>query len=349
MGEGFQVMFNNIGDDIIVIVLCGGLQVEINLVIICEQVLMLFILFGISCDVQGWLLLLLELLQVVNLVFKFDGIDVNVQFRGVGLQVWVVYDKVKIVEGCKFVIGLCEIVVGQGVKGQFCDMEVGRMLILGNQVWIVVGVFVIGDVYDLELWIDVDMLVIIYQCSVWQLISVCIEGKVGFDQFKVVVVVDLCLKLDVEIICVYYSKQGGGLIKLIDIFGKVIGMIMVVGVVFGVFNIMYVVVVMCVCEIVIMCVIGFRGLLVVMVVMLEMMLLVLFGGLFGCVVVWLLFNGYSVFIIGSNFSVVVFKFYVLLELLWIGLKWVLGIGLVGGLFLVLCVVCLLIIMVLCEI
>jgi putative ABC transport system permease protein len=36
--------------------------------------------------------------------------------------------------------------------------------------------------------------------------------------------------------------------------------------------------------------------------------------------------------IGSNFSAVVFKFHVSPELLWSGLKWALGIGLVGGLF-----------------
>ncbi|HEC0141133.1 TPA: ABC transporter permease, partial [Escherichia coli] len=62
------------------------------------------------------------------------------------------------------------------------------------------------------------------------------------------------------------------------------------------------------------------------------MLLALLGGLLGCTVAWLLFNGYSVSTIGSNFSAVVFKFHVSPELLWTGLKWALGIGLVGGLF-----------------
>jgi len=35
---------------------------------------------------------------------------------------------------------------------------------------------------------------------------------------------------------------------------------------------------------------------------------------------------------GSNFSTIVFAFDVNLSLLWMGLKWALGIGLVGGLF-----------------
>ena len=50
------------------------------------------------------------------------------------------------------------------------------------------------------------------------------------------------------------------------------------------------------------------------------------------VLAWLVFNGYTVSTLGQNFSQVVFQFRVSPELLWTGLKWALGIGLVGGLF-----------------
>ena len=78
--------------------------------------------------------------------------------------------------------------------------------------------------------------------------------------------------------------------------------------------------------------IGFRGLPVVVAVMLETMLLALLGGLLGAGIAWLVFNGYTVSTLGQNFSQVVFQFRVSPELLWTGLKWALGIGLVGGLF-----------------
>ncbi|MEO8366963.1 MAG: ABC transporter permease, partial [Pseudoxanthomonas sp.] len=78
--------------------------------------------------------------------------------------------------------------------------------------------------------------------------------------------------------------------------------------------------------------IGFRGTPVVMAVMLETMLLALLGGLLGGFIAWAIFNGYSVATLGANFSQVVFQFKVSPELLWSGLKWALGIGLVGGLF-----------------
>ncbi|KAG1387859.1 hypothetical protein G6F60_013945 [Rhizopus arrhizus] len=99
MGEGFQATLNNTGDDTTAIVLRGGSQAETNSVITREQVPTLSTLPGISRDAQGRPMLSPELSQVVNLVSKADGTDVNAQFRGGGPQAWAVHDKVKIIEG----------------------------------------------------------------------------------------------------------------------------------------------------------------------------------------------------------------------------------------------------------
>ena len=332
MGEGFQATLDSTGDDTTAIVLRGGSQAETNSVITRDQVPLLGTLPGVARDAQGRALLSAELSQVVNLVSKSDGTDVNAQFRGVGDMAWAVHDKVKIVQGRAFKPGLREIVVGQGAQGQFRDMDVGRTLTLGNQTWTVVGVFASGDAHDSELWTDVQTLATTYQRGAYQSISARTEGKPGFEQFKAAVAADPRLKLDVETTRTYYRKQGGNLNTLISILGTVIGAIMAVGAVFGALNTMYAAVATRAREIATMRAIGFRGLPVVTAVMLETMLLALVGGLLGCAVAWLVFNGYSVSTIGSNFSAVVFKFHVSPELLWSGLKWALGIGLVGGLF-----------------
>lgn len=332
MGEGFQSTLNSTGDDTTAIVLRGGSQAETNSVITREQVPLLSTLPGVSRDEKGHALLSPELSQVVNLESKADGTDVNAQFRGVGEMAWAVHDRVRIVEGRKFATGKREMVVGEGARSQFKGMEVGNTLTLGNQAWTVVGVFASGDAHDSELWTDADTLATTYQRSAFQSISVRTDGKPGFEQFKTAVAADPRLKLDVETTRVYYSKQGGGLTTLINILGKVIGAIMAIGAVFGALNTMYAAVATRAREIATMRAIGFRGLPVVTAVMLETMLLALVGGLLGCAVAWLVFNGYSVSTIGSNFSAVVFKFHVSPELLWSGLKWALGIGLVGGLF-----------------
>ncbi|MCZ7153672.1 FtsX-like permease family protein, partial [Salmonella enterica] len=66
--------------------------------------------------------------------------------------------------------------------------------------------------------------------------------------------------------------------------------------------------------------IGFRGLPVVVAVMLETLLLALLGGLIGALLAWLVFNGYTASTLSGNFSQVVFQFQVGPELVWTGLK-----------------------------
>ena len=332
MGEGFQATLNSTGDDTTAIVLRGGSQAETNSVITRDQVPLLSTLPGVAKDAQGRALISPELSQVVNVASRADGTDVNAQFRGVGEMAWAVHDKMKIIEGRRFNTGLREIVVGKGAQAQFQGLEIGRTLTLGNQAWTVVGVFASGDAHESELWTDAETLAATYQRSAWQSISVRTEGKAGFEQFKAAVAGDPRLKLDVETTRAYYAKQGGGLSTLISVLGTVIGAIMAIGAVFGALNTMYAAVATRAREIATMRAIGFRGLPVVTAVMLETMLLALLGGLLGGAVAWAIFNGYSVSTIGSNFSQVVFQFKVSPELLWSGLKWALGIGLVGGLF-----------------
>ncbi len=332
MGQGFQATLNSTGDESTAIVLRGGSQAETNSVITRDQVPLLSTVPGVAKDSQGKPMISPELSQVVNLVSKGDGTDVNAQFRGVGEMAWAVHDKVKITEGRRFNPGLREIVVGKGAQGQFRGLEVGKSLTLGNQQWTVVGVFNSGDAHDSELWTDAETLANTYQRSAWQSITVRTDGEAGFKQFKAGVAADPRLKLDVETTKAYYAKQGGGLNTLIKVLGTVIGAIMAVGAVFGALNTMYAAVATRAREIATMRAIGFRGVPVVTAIMLETMLLALIGGLLGGLVAWAIFNGYSVSTIGSNFSQVVFQFKVSPELLWSGLKWALGIGLVGGLF-----------------
>ncbi|WIX06652.1 ABC transporter permease [Xanthomonas oryzae] len=332
MGRGFEVTLNSTGDDTTAIVLRGGSQAETNSVITRDLVPLIGALPGIAKDVQGRAMISPELSQVVNLVSKSNGTDMNAQFRGVGEQGWAVHDKVKIVDGRRFGTGLREIVVGKGAQNQFRGLDVGRTLSLGNQTWTVVGVFASGDAHDSELWTDAQTLASTYQRSAWQSISARTEGKAGFDRFRAAMAADPRLKLDVDTTRSYYGKQGGGLSKLIGILGTVIGAIMAVGAVFGALNTMYAAVATRAREIATMRALGFRSTPVVMAVMLETMLLALLGGVLGGAIAWAVFNGYSVSTLGSNFSQVVFQFKVSPELLWSGLKWALGIGLVGGLF-----------------
>jgi putative ABC transport system permease protein len=332
MGEGFKATLASTGGTDTAIILRGGSQAETNSVITRDQVPLLESLDGIRRGPDGRALVSAELSQVVNLPTRADGTDANVQFRGVGPSAWVLRPKLKIVNGRKFSPGLREIVVGRGAQTQFRGLEVGRTLKLANQMWTVVGVFAAGDSHDSELWADVDVLGPAYQRQAYQSVTAKLDGKGGFKRLKAALAGDPRLKLDVMTTHDYYAKQSERLATFLSILGKVIGAIMALGAIFGALNSMYAAVSGRAREIATMRAIGFRGLPVVTAVMLETMLLALVGGVIGAGLAWLLFNGHSVSTLGNNFSQVVFQFRVSPALLWTGLKWALGIGLIGGLF-----------------
>lgn len=331
MGEGFQATLSAAGNDETAIVLRGGSQAETNSVITRSQVPLLSSLPGIEKDADGKPLLSAELSQVVNLQSKADGSDTNVQFRGIGDDAFRVREGVRIIEGRAPASGLREIAAGRGAHAQFRGLDVGNALMLGNQQWTVVGIFESGDAYESELWSDAQTLATTYNRGAYQSVLVR-TGKEGFESFKAAVEADPQLKLDVITTRAYFAGQSRGLKTLLTALGTVIGGIMAVGAVFGALNTMYAAVATRAREIATMRAIGFRGTPVVTAVMLETMLLALAGGVLGGVVAWVLFNNYSVSTLGNNFSQVVFQFKVTPELLWTGLKWALGIGLVGGLF-----------------
>ncbi len=331
MGEGFQATLEAAGNDETAIVLRGGSQAESNSVILREQVPLLASLPGIERDEEGRPLVSAELSQVVSLPTRADGSDANVQFRGIGEEAFRVRRNVRLVEGRAPGTGLREVAVGRGAQAQFRGLELGQSLLLGNQQWSVVGVFASGDAYESELWGDAQTVATTYQRPAYQSLLVR-TGSDGYATFKAAVEDDPRLKLDVSTTRAYFAKQSGGLKTLLQVLGSVIGGIMAIGAVFGALNTMYAAVAARAREIATLRAIGFRGLPVVTAVLLETMLLALAGGLLGGIVTWLVFNNYSVSTLGNNFSQVVFQFRVTPALLWTGLKWALGMGLVGGLF-----------------
>jgi putative ABC transport system permease protein len=332
MGEGFAATLKGTGNDTTAIILRGGAQAETNSVITRDQVPLISNLAGIAKSADGRPAISPELSQVVNMVTKADRTDANAQLRGVGEAAWTLRPQIKLINGRKFKPGMRELVVGQRAQQQYVGLEIGKQIELANQQWAIVGVFASGDSHDSELWADADTLASTYSRQSFQSVTAKLDGKDGLKALKAAMAADPRLKLDVDTTRNYYGKQSEGLTKLINVLGIVIGTIMAIGAVFGALNTMYAAVAGRAREIATMRAIGFRGLPVVVAVMLETMLLALLGGLLGAALAWLVFNGYSVSTLSANFSQVVFQFKVSPELLWTGLKWALGIGLIGGLF-----------------
>ena len=332
MAAGFEATLNRTGNETTAIVLRGGSMAETNSVISREQVPLISQLDGIARDDAGRPIVSPELSQVVNLQTRADGLDANAQLRGVGPGAWALRPQVEVVEGRRFEGGRRELVVGIGAARQYVGLDVGSTVELANQPWTVVGHFASGDSHESELWADAEVLGATYQRTSYQSVTVQLDGETGFDRLKAAMAADPRLKLDVSTTRDYYGKQSEGLTKVIEVLGTVVGTIMAIGAVFGALNTMYAAVATRAREIATLRALGFRGVPVVVAVMLETMLLALLGGILGAALAWLVFNGYTAATLSGNFSQVMFEFQVGPELMWTGLKWALGIGLVGGLF-----------------
>jgi putative ABC transport system permease protein len=225
------------------------------------------------------------------------------------------------------------LIAGKGARSQFANVDIGSSINLNGQRWTVVGVFESDDAYDSEIWGDADIVGPAYRRgSSTTSVTAQLTDAAAFDAFKAALASDPRLKVEARTTRAYYSEQSARLATFIDILGITIGAIMAIGAVFGALNTMYAAVAARTREIATLRAIGFRGVPVIVSVLLETMLLGLLGGLIGAGVAWLLFDHYTVSTLGSNFSQVVFAFDVSPSLLWTGLKWALAIGFVGGLF-----------------
>ena len=332
MGEGFRQTLQQTGNAETAIVLRGGATAELSSGVARSSVTVIEQQPGILRNAQGKPLASAELVVVANIPKKGTGTDANVEIRGVGEQAFAVRQNVRIVEGRVFAPGMRELVVGKGALAQFVGLAPGSTLNLANQQWTITGVFESGDAHESELWGDVATVSATYRREGYQSVTVRLTSAAAIDELKAALASDPRLKVEAKTTSDYYSAQSEGLTRAIRVIGIVIGIIMAIGAVFGALNTMYAAVATRAREIATLRAIGFRGLPVVVSILLETMLLALAGGLLGAAIAWLIFNNYTVSTLGSNFSQVVFAFKVSPALIWNGLKWALAIGFVGGIF-----------------
>lgn len=335
MGVGYQQTLGRSGSADTAIVLRGGSASEVSSVLDNASTTVIAQAAGIARDAAGKPIASPELVVAANLPLSDgSGDEGSVQMRGVGEQAWALRPEVKLVAGRKFKPGLRELMVGQGAQHQFAGLTPGHEIKLGSQTWTVVGVFESNNATDSELWGDANVVADTYRRgSSRTSVFVRLTSPAAFDTFKAALAGDPRLQVDASTTQDYFSKQSEGVTKAITIIGIVVGVIMAIGAVFGALNTMFATVATRAREIATLRAIGFRGLPVVVAVMLETMLLALLGGIVGGALAWLVFNGYSASTLAQGtVGTLSFKLAVTPALLWTGLKWALAIGFVGGLF-----------------
>jgi putative ABC transport system permease protein len=336
MSDGYRETLSKTGSADTAIVMRGASASEVMSVLDHDSVTLIPQTAGIAKDAKGQPIASPELVVAANLPIKGGKADDegSVQLRGVSDQAWAVRPNLKIVEGRKFTPGMRELIVGKGAARQFAGLEPGHEIRLGSQLWTVVGVFASGDSMDSEVWGDAGVVADTYRRgSSRASVTVKLADPGAFDAFKATLEANPQLKVDVSTTLDYFSKQSEGMSNFLTIIGIVVGSIMAIGAIFGALNCMFAAVAARAREIATLRAIGFRGLPVVVAVMLETMLLALLGGLIGGLLAWLVFNGYSASTLAAgSVGKLSFELKVSAELLWVGLLWALTIGFIGGLF-----------------
>jgi putative ABC transport system permease protein len=258
----------------------------------------------------------------------------SAQVRGISEAAFAVRPNVKIVEGKTFQPGLREIIVGKGAVRQFDGLTVGASLKLGNQPWTIVGIFASGDAMESELWADATVVNDTYKRGAGRnSATVKLESASAIKTFSDALEANPQLKVKATTTLEFFAKQSEKMTQFLRIIGMVVGGIMAVGAVFGALNTMFAAVATRAREIATLRAIGFRGLPVVVAVMLETMLLALIGGAIGGFIAWLVFNGFEASTMAAgSVGKLSFSLRVSPQLLWEGIKWALAIGFIGGLF-----------------
>ncbi|MGC1548831.1 MAG: ABC transporter permease [Rhodanobacter sp.] len=336
MGDGYNETLRKTGSADTAIVMRGASASEVMSVLDRDSVTLIPQAPGIAKDAKGQPIASPELVVAANLPIKGStpDDDGSVQLRGVGEQAWAVRPQLKIIEGRNFKPGMRELIAGKGAAGQFAGLEPGHQIRLGSQLWTVVGVFSSGDAMDSEIWGDAAVVADTYRRGGSRAsVTVRLDNPAAFDAFKASLEANPQLKVDVSTTYDYFSKQSEGVSTFLTAIGIVVGSIMAIGAIFGALNTMFAAVAARAREIATLRAIGFRGMPVVVAVMLETMLLALLGGVIGGLLAWLVFNGYSASTLAQGtVGKLSFELKVSPELLWVGLLWALTIGFIGGLF-----------------
>jgi putative ABC transport system permease protein len=333
MAAGFETTLRESGTDDTVIIMRAGARTEINSVVDHDTAVVVSQAPQVLHNAAGRPIASPELVVVTTLLKKSDGLDGNVEMRGVGEYAWELRPNVRIIEGRKFQPGLRELIAGKSAAGQFKNLEVGSTLKLNGQIWSIVGKFDSGDSHNSELWGDTNVVGSTYRRgSSTSSVGMRLTEAAAFEALKANLTTDPRIKVDVSTTREYYNQQSEAITQAIRILGITVGVIMAVGAIFGALNTMYAAVATRAREIATLRAIGFRGVPVIVSVLLETMLLAVLGGALGAGLAWAIFDKYTASTLGSNFSQVVFAFNVSPELLWSGLKWALAIGFIGGLF-----------------
>lgn len=334
MASGFQRTMVSAGADDVLVLMRAGASSEMSSGMGYEHTQLIANLPGIA-RLDGKPISSPELFVIVDIPMRTKDANANAPLRGVEAMAFEVRKSFKIVEGRNFEPGKNELIVGRAAQKQFANLQVGSIVVFGKTEWTVVGAFEAGGgLAESELWCDAKILQNTYRRgNSYQIVRAKLADKNAIETVKAAVAADPKFNLDIKRESDYLAEQSEPLSNFIKAVGYPLAMLMALGAIFGAVNTMYTSVSSRTREIATLRALGFGATPVAISTLVESLVLAIIGGIIGAIVVYVIFNGYTVSTLNfASFSQVVFDFAVTPDLLVQGVIFAAIIGLIGGFF-----------------
>lgn len=333
MSNGFASTLSGTGSEEVAIITRSGSQSELNSVIGRDSVNIVTTAPGIATKADGQPFYSAELYVIVDGKKRSTGTEVNVPMRGISPIGFELRDQVDITAGRIFEPGTNELIVGEGMLGQFSGFDLDSEVTFGKTTWTVVGTFSTGgSAFESELWADARMVQDLFnRGNSFQTIRVKLAEPGNIEGIQALIDNDPRLVLDVDTETDYFSSQGEALQGIVY-FGWTISIVMGLGALAGALNTMYTSVASRAGEIATLRAIGFSNLSAFMGTLAESLVLSLIGGVVGAIAAFLFMDGLTTATLGPGFTQVVFTFELTPALFENGIQLALAIGIVGGFF-----------------
>lgn len=272
-----------------------------------------------------------EVVVIVSLPRKADGVATNVLLRGVSPRAYQVRRGVRLVAGRRPTPGLLEVMIGQRMQ-QRIGLGPGATLRMQKRPFTVVGVFESGGTgFESEIWGDVDVFAqAFHRQGGYQSIAVRLRNPAELPGFAAEIERNPRQRAQLKSERQFYTEQAGTMGATLLAFASFVSFIMGIGAVFGAMNTMYGIVAARTREVGTLRALGFSRRSILASFVLESLALAAAGGLLGCLLA-LPANGMSSAVGSENFSELIFDFRVTRGGLVAGMVFALTMGFAGGL------------------
>jgi putative ABC transport system permease protein len=332
IAEGLRSLEES-GDPDLALVLRSGSDTELTSGFYMQHVNAIAEAPEVARDNTGDALASPELLVIINVPLRRNGIDAQVPLRGVLPVSFKVHDRMSIVAGRNFTPGRNEVIVGRAALRQYAGLEIGSTITSGPNSWSVVGIFEDDDsVAEGEIWCDARVAQPVYnRNNSYQSVSVALTSRDRFQALKDSLTTDPRLTVTVMRQSDYYAEQSRELQSMVRGIGFIITGLLALGAIFAAVNTMYSAVAARTREIATLRALGFDNIAVIVSVLVEAVLLGALGAVVGGAIAWAAFDGFQTSTLNFQmFSQVSFRFAVTAPLLWQGLLCAVVLSLLGG-------------------